>query len=176
TSLKWLCGTPGAGVLHVATNLARQCQPELRGWFSQPNPFSWDLDRFEFAPDARRFDHGTPGIMANVASLPALEWHARQDMGALLAHNRALTGMLIEAVDELGLTLATPRAEHQRGGSIMVTLPKTTPAAGLLQQLKSDAVFADARSQTLRLSPGVLTTQAGVEKLLQSLRLATIPK
>jgi len=173
TSLKWLCGTPGAGILHVAAPLALQCEPELRGWLSQPDPFSWDLDRFEFAPDARRFDHGTPGIMANVASLPALDWHARQDMGATLAHNRALTAMIIEAVDEFGLTLATPRADHQRGGSIMVTLPKAVPAGELLQQLKADAVFADARSQTLRLSPGFLTTKAGVEKLLQSLRLAT---
>lgn len=172
TSLKWLCGTPGAGILHVAAPLALQCNPELRGWFSQPNPFSWDLEQFEFATDARRFDHGTPAVMANAASLPALKWHARQDMGAMLAHNRALTAMMIEAVDDLGLTLATPRAEHQRGGSIMVNLPKTVPAGALLERLKSDAVFADARSQTLRLSPGVLTTQAGVEKLLQSLHIA----
>ncbi len=172
TSLKWLCGTPGAGILHVAAPLALQCEPELRGWFSQPDPFSWDLDRFEFAPDARRFDHGTPAIMANVASLPALEWHSRQDMGAMLAHNRTLTGMMIEAVDDLGLHLVTPRPEHQRGGSIMVTLPKAVPAGALLEQLRTHAVFADARSQTLRLSPGILTTQEGVEKLLQSLRHA----
>ncbi len=170
TSLKWLCSTPGAGILHVAMGLLQTCTPELRGWFSQANPFAWGLDSFEFAPDARRFDHGTPGIVANVASLPALQWHARQDQPAMLAHNRTLTAMLIEMVDELGLQLATPRPEHRRGGSIMVTLPDTVTAVDLLHGLKRSAVFADARSQTLRLSPGIVTTQTGVERLARCLR------
>ena len=170
TSLKWLCSTPGAGILHVAMPLLQSCEPQLRGWFSQSNPFAWGLDDFEFAPDARRFDHGTPGIVANVASLPALQWHARQDQPAMLAHNRALTGMLIDMVDDLGLQLATPRPEHQRGGSIMVNLPDSIVAADVLADLKQSEIYADARSQTLRLSPGIVTTNNGVEKLARCLR------
>ena len=50
TSLKWMCGTPGAGILHVAPALSATCEPELRGWFSQENPFSWDLDKFALRP------------------------------------------------------------------------------------------------------------------------------
>jgi len=73
TSLKWMCGTPGAGILQVAPDLTAECRPELRGWFSQDNPFSWDLDKFAYAPDIRRFDNGTPGVMAAAASLPALD-------------------------------------------------------------------------------------------------------
>ncbi|TIU02673.1 MAG: aminotransferase class V-fold PLP-dependent enzyme, partial [Mesorhizobium sp.] len=34
TSLKWLCGTSGAGILQVAPDLLSACRPELRGWFS----------------------------------------------------------------------------------------------------------------------------------------------
>ena len=40
TSLKWMCGTPGAGILQVAPALLRECRPELRGWFSQADIFS----------------------------------------------------------------------------------------------------------------------------------------
>ena len=58
----------------------------MRGWFSQPDPFNWDITRFAYAPDIRRFDNGTPGVMAAAASLPALDWHAGQDRGAMLAH------------------------------------------------------------------------------------------
>lgn len=94
----------------------------------------------------------------------------------MLAHNRALTAMLIEMVDDLGFQLATPRPEHRRGGSIMVSLPDNIVAGDLLGDLKKQAVFADARGQTLRLSPGVVTTQQGVDKLAQCLRQRSMQK
>jgi kynureninase len=50
TSLKWMCGTPGAGILHVAPQLIAECEPELRGWFSQDNPFNWDIARLATPP------------------------------------------------------------------------------------------------------------------------------
>lgn len=172
TSLKWMCGSPGAGMLHVAAPLVAQCQPELRGWFSQPDPFSWDFDKFAYAPDIRRFDHGTPGIMACAASLPALDWHAGQDKAALLAHNRRLSALILAGVTALGLPIVSPRDPDQRGGSVMLALPAATPAQGVLTQFRRAGIYADARSQTLRLSPGVLTTEDGVERMLAVLRKA----
>ncbi len=169
TSLKWMCGTPGAGILHVAKALFELCQPELRGWFSQDNPFSWALDRFAYAPDIRRFDSGTPGIMAAAASLPALDWHAGQDPAALVAHNRRLTARLIEAADEMGLALVTPRAEARRGGSVMLRLASPEAARTTVAALAARDLHADARGATLRLSPGIVTTEAGTDRLIASL-------
>jgi kynureninase len=169
TSLKWMCGTPGAGILYISPRLTPHLHPDLRGWFSQDNPFNWDITRFEFAPDIRRFDNGTPSCISAIASLPALEWHAAQDHRALLAHNRRLTARLIEGVDHLGLHLVTPRAEHQRGGSVMVRLPDSHPAPQIVAALRARGVSTDARSQTLRLSPGNVTTDAGCEHLLATL-------
>lgn len=163
TSLKWMCGTPGAGVLHVAPSLAAACEPELRGWFSQDDPFNWDIARFGFAPDIRRFDSGTPGVVAALASLPALDWHAGQDRAALLAHNREITAFLVEAADFLGLDLVTPREEARRGGSVMLRLPATHPAPAVIERLRAHGITADARGQVLRLSPGVMTTLDAAE-------------
>lgn len=169
TSLKWLCGTSGAGILHVAEPLIARCRPQLRGWFSQENPFNWRLDNFAYAPDIRRFDNGTPGAVAAIASLPALDWHARQDGAALLAHNRHLTGLLIDGAHAMGLDLATPVDEHQRGGSIMIRLPEKHPAAPLVGELRSMGLYADNRGQTLRLSPGMMTREDRVAELLDHL-------
>lgn len=166
TSLKWMCGTPGAGMLYVDPALIGQCQPDLRGWFSQPDPFNWDFSRFSYAPDIRRFDHGTPGVMAAAASVPALDWHAAQDQAALLAHNRALSQIILDGVDDIGLTLASPRSEHQRGGSVMLALPEAVPAATVLNALRQSGIHADARGQTLRLSPGVMTTADGTAAMI----------
>ena len=166
TSLKWMCGTPGAGMLYVDPALIGRCEPDLRGWFSQPDPFNWDFSRFSYAPDIRRFDHGTPGVMAAAASVPALDWHAAQDQAALLAHNRALSQIILDGVDDIGLTLASPRSEHQRGGSVMLALPEAVHATAVLSALRQSGIHADARGQTLRLSPGVMTTAEGTAAMI----------
>ena len=165
TSLKWMCGTPGAGILYVAPGLVDACRPEVRGWFSQDNPFNWDLERFQLAPDIRRFDNGTPGMMAAAASVPALEWHAGLDHGAALNHNRSLTKLLIKAADDLGLGLLTPRREDDRGGSIMLQIPPDVRPDDLLARLRASHIHADSRGQALRLSPGVMTSAEATQRL-----------
>jgi selenocysteine lyase/cysteine desulfurase len=172
TSLKWMCGTPGAGALYVSPRLIGHCQPHLQGWFSQDNPFDWDIIRFAPAPDIRRFDSGTPGCMAAIASLPAMDWHAAQDRAALLGHNRALTERLFDIADALKLSSLTPRAEARRGGSVMLRLPDAVPAAEMVASLRAKGISTDNRSQTLRLSPGILTTDEGVDHLEQALAAA----
>ena len=169
TSLKWMCGTPGAGVLYVTPRLTPHCAPPLRGWFSQPNPFNWDITKFAYAPDIRRFDSGTPSVVAALASLPALDWHAGQDLNAFLAHNRTLSAGIIDAVDAMGLALVSPRDPAKRGGSVMLRLPEARPAAKVVAALRAQGITTDARGQTLRLSPGVVTTMAGVERLIKAL-------
>ena len=109
TSLKWMCGTPGAGILYVRPELISECRPELRGWFSQDNPFNWDINAFEYAPDIRRFDNGTPSIMPAAASVPALKWHAATGKGVIFRHNRNLCDILMDGAEALGLKQLTPR-------------------------------------------------------------------
>ncbi len=175
TSLKWMCGTPGAGILYLSPRLIAHCQPEVRGWFSQPNPFNWDITRFAYAPDIRRFESGTASVMPALASLPALDWHSTQNQSALLAHNRRLTARLIEGCDDLGLHLVTPRPEAKRGGSVMLRLPDTHPAAAIVAALRAQGITTDCRSQTLRLSPGIITTLDATERLIAALAALLTP-
>lgn len=169
TSLKWMCGSPGGGILQVMPDVIARCQPSLRGWFSQDNIFSWDINAFAYAPDIRRFDNGTPSVMAAVASVPALEWHAAQDWGKQLAKNRALSEEIIAAADAAGFALASPRDQAQRGGSVMVRLRDADHAQAMLAKLRAVSVFADARGPILRCSPGFMTTRAGIDRLTATL-------
>ena len=169
TSLKWMCGTPGAGMLYVRPELIADCRPELRGWFSQDNPFNWDIERFDYAPDIRRFDNGTPSIVSAAATLPALRWHAGLDKADVLARNRELTGKLIAAADELRLGLVTPRDEKERGGSVMLKLASADAALQMLSRLREQGLYADSRGPVLRLSPGVMTSSQATEQLISML-------
>jgi len=169
TSLKWMCGSPGGGILQVMPDVIARCQPSLRGWFSQDNIFSWDINAFAYAPDIRRFDNGTPSVMACAASVPALEWHAQQDWSAELARNRALCEVIIAAADEAGFELASPRDPSERGGSVMMRLPDGLDAQAVLADLRGRSVFADARGSLLRCSPGFMTTREGADRLVEAL-------
>jgi selenocysteine lyase/cysteine desulfurase len=176
TSLKWLCGTSGAGILQVRPHLLTQCEPELRGWFSQENPFSWDLDKFTYASDARRFDHGTPAILASVASLPGLQWVEQTGIAAIAQQNRTHTERLVAMAHANGWTLASPADPSERGGSVMITLPEHGNPAEIVASLRAAELYADARGRTLRLSPGFVTTSDAVdaleERLVSMLRAA----
>ena len=172
STLKWLCGVSGAGILHVRQPLLGECRPELRGWFSQENIFSWALDSFAYARDARRFDSGTPSILPFAACLPALEWIGGQDPMDLLAHNRRLVEVLVDGCGALGLEIVSPRRADERGGSLMCRLPAASDPAALVDTLRKQSLFADCRGHTLRLSPGNMTTDDGVARLLRALRAA----
>jgi kynurenine formamidase/selenocysteine lyase/cysteine desulfurase len=163
TSLKWLCGTPGAGILYADKGLIDDLQPETRGWFSQNNPFSWDLDKFAFAPDIRRFDTGTPGSVAAIASLPAIEWFNKQDIGQVAAHNRRLVDRVITRADRLGLPLHSPREAERRGGAVMLHMPDKAEAAACVGALGVEGFSVDFRGPILRMSPGFVTEERAVD-------------
>ncbi|WP_417627965.1 aminotransferase class V-fold PLP-dependent enzyme [Pararhodobacter aggregans] len=163
TSLKWLCGTPGAGILYVDKGLVADLQPEARGWFSQNNPFSWDLDKFQYAPDVRRFDSGTPGSVAAIASLPAIQWFTAQDQGVIAARNRSMVDQIIDHADALGLPLLSPREAERRGGAAMLRMPSRAEAAAVVGALGVEGYSVDFRDTILRLSPGIVTEDSAIE-------------
>ena len=170
TSLKWLCGTPGAGILYADKAIIPELQPEGRGWFSQNNPFSWDLDKFQYAPDIRRFDTGTPGSMAAIASLPAIRWFTAQDQGAIAARNRAMVDRIIQHADALDLPLLSPREAERRGGACMLRMPSKAEAAAVVGALGVEGFSVDFRGDILRLSPGIVTDDAAIDSVFDITR------
>ncbi|MCL6285603.1 aminotransferase class V-fold PLP-dependent enzyme [Ruegeria sp. 2012CJ41-6] len=165
TSLKWMCGTPGAGMLYVDPQIIPRMRPEVRGWFSQDNPFSWGLDKFAYAGDIRRFDNGTPGSVAAMASLPALKWHAAQDHTALATENRRLVDEIIAKADAIALPLNSPRDACQRGGSVMLQLSDQAEAEAIVAALKVEGYSVDFRGSILRMSPGYISHEDAIGPL-----------
>lgn len=157
TALKWLCGLPGAGFGYVRPGLLPSLEPRLHGWFSRPDPFDWRLDNFSLAPDARRFDTGTPSYLPYLGSLPGLEWLLASGIAALRERNLALSADLIATAQAHGLRVVSPLDPEHRGGSVMVELPTSLPAPEMVATLARDGLIADHRGPILRLSPGPST-------------------
>src|SRR5436305_180151 len=50
-SVKWLCGGPGAGYLHVAPHVPASIAPRLTGWAGHAAPFAFETTH-RYAPGA----------------------------------------------------------------------------------------------------------------------------
>lgn len=172
SSLKWMCGTSGAGMLYIDAPLIPTLAPEGRGWFSQDNPFSWDLDAFDYAPDIRRFDGGTPSALAAVASVPALKWHAGQDRAQMLDKNQQMVERIITRADALGVPLHSPRDAAARGGTAILRLADASEAAAMVAALGVEGFSVDFRGPLLRLSPGIVTRPEAIEGLFDAMEAA----
>lgn len=166
TTLKWLCGAPGAGLAYINPLLLdERLIPMTQGWFSQPDPFNWDLDKFSLAVDARRFDDGTPSFLPYVASAAGLAWRLSPAAQGMRTHNLELARRLIALSDEKGYRLCSPRDDRERGGSVMTLLPAHVVPRELEAKLARHGVLVDTRGQILRMSPGVLTSASVIDEL-----------
>jgi len=170
TTLKWLCGAPGAGMAYINPALLdADMVPMTQGWFSQPDPFNWDLDKFSLAAQAQRFGDGTPSFLPYIASTPGLRWRlsdaANHPATGLRAHNLALSHKLIKLADAKGLALCSPRVDDVRGGSVMVRLPDAVNPQALESELAQSGILVDTRGHILRLSPGMLTSASVMDEL-----------
>jgi len=170
-SLKWLCGVSGASILHVRPDLLAQCEPEFRGWFSQDNPFNWNLDQFQYAPDARRFGHGTPSVLASIASLPGLQFVLQTGVQTLCEQNRALSAIILARAARQGWTVLTPLSAAERGGSIMLQARSAEHARALVDALRAQELYCDHRDAVLRLSPGNVCSEQDVLRLCDALQV-----
>lgn len=169
TCLKWMCGVPGAGLAYVSPRILPTLEPRLRGWFSQPDPFNWQLDRFSLAEDARRFDNGTPSYLPFIATAPGLKWLKATGPEVIRARNLRLCHKLIDIADGHGLVVVSPRNDERRGGTVVVEMPDGLDPAALQRDLMRSGIVCDTRGNRMRWSPGHITAEDALDVLDRTL-------
>ena len=167
-SLKWLCGGPGLVFLYVRRELIPRLEPLVTGWFAQAEPFSFDLERLEYHPTARRFEHGTPPAPVYFIAQGGLDVIAEVTPERIRARQGELQDHLITRADELGLPVRTPRERSARGGVVNVGVG---PEAGkICHALLERHVSTDYRGDGLRISPHFFNTEADIDRCFEELR------
>ena len=91
-----------------------------------------------------------------------------QEIGiaATQKHVRRLTELLIEGVDDLGGTVATPRNPNERGALICI---KSTDAERLVAELGQEGIVTSSRDGNLRVSPHAYNTPEDIKTVLWEL-------
>ena len=122
SSVKWLCGGPGAGYLWVNEASVESWQPRDVGWHSHEQPLDFNIKDFRYANSANRFLGGTPSVWPFTIASESIKLLVEFGIENIRAHNLRLTEMLMVAANELKVSVMTP-ATKWRGGTVTIDFP-----------------------------------------------------
>jgi kynureninase len=166
--LKWLCGGPGLAFLYARRDLLPELEPGVTGWFATREPFSFDTQRLDLHPTARRLENGTPPAPVFPVALGGLEIISEAGVDRIRERQGELTDRVIARADEAGLPVRTPRERGERGGVVNVGVG---PEAGkICHGLLERNVCTDYRGDGLRISPHFFNTEAEIDRCFEELR------
>jgi kynureninase len=164
--LKWLMGGPGLAYLYVRDALIRELRPRMAGWFGARDQFAFDIGRFEFKDDARRFELGTPALPTVHAALGGQEIVDEIGVSAIRARNAALTERLIARARAAGFRVRCAQTAAQRSAIAMIA--HADPRAAV-DRLAARDIIVDARPGYVRVSPHFYNTEAEVDLVIDEL-------
>lgn len=160
TSIKYLCGGPGAAFLWVNPDGAADHAPADVGWFSHENPFEFDIRRFAYAAGAARFWGGTPSVAPYVIARAGAEAIAAAGPSDIDARSQALIDRLLARLPaDSVLSHAKP---GERGAALIVRPRDATAARAALKEM---GAAHDERMGGFRFSVHLYTEEADIDRL-----------
>ena len=165
-TLKWLFGGPGNAFLWVRPELWDRLTPTTTGWFSSARQFAFDGTTLEFAPDARRYELGTPAMPSTFIARGGLE--VVREIGVERLHERTidLGALAIALADAAGLRVRAVRDDLRRGGIVAVEVAEPKP---VVDGLAERGIIVDYRPGIVRLSPAFYNTEDEVRAVVEGL-------
>lgn len=166
-SVKWLCGGPGVTYLWVRPDLAQSLEPRVTGWQADEEPFTFRPGPVRHGEGPWRFLTGTPNIPALYACRPGYRIVAEIGVERIRRRSLTLTARLMEAAEDAGFEVRTPRDPRHRGGTVSVWHPE---AETLCQGLLARDVLCDFRPGAgIRLSPHFYNTEEECDRAVRTL-------
>jgi selenocysteine lyase/cysteine desulfurase len=147
--LKYLLGTAGIGFMYVRDALVPRLLPTNSGWFAQAQIGAMDITANRPAPNARRFEAGTPPVVNCYAAEAGLKMLLRVGTPAVERRIRALTRRCMQRLAEVGWPSVTPHLDERRGAT--VALP-SRDVAGLTAELLKRNIVTSPRDANVRAS------------------------
>jgi len=166
-SVKWLCGGPGAGYLYVRPDLQLQLRPKTTGWMAHEAPFAFETE-LRYAPDIRRFLHGSPSIPALYAAQSGYRIINEIGVQNIRQKSTRQTERLIELAKEAGFVVTSPQDSASRGGTITIA---HDDAAAITRELIRREFIVDYRPGAgVRISPHFYTSDGELELVINEMK------
>ena len=165
SSVKWLCGGPGAAYLWVNTERLSSCEPKDVGWFSHENPFEFDIHNFRYHDSALKFWGGTPVVAPFVIATNSINYFTKIGIKNIRKHNQAL---IAKTANEIDLEFVSPRDEAIRGGTMILDFGSNQQK--VLNHLQDNNIGVDLRSHGIRISPHIYNDEQDIDQLLSVIK------
>ncbi|MGI8835461.1 MAG: aminotransferase class V-fold PLP-dependent enzyme [Pyrinomonadaceae bacterium] len=166
-SVKWLCGGPGAGYLYVRPDLQNKLEPKTTGWMAHEHPFAFETE-MQYAPNIRRFLHGSPAIPALYAAQSGYKIINEIGVERIREKSVRQTTRLIELAEEAGFKVTSPKNSADRGGTITVGHEE---AAALTTELIRREFIVDYRPGAgVRISPHFYTKDEELDLVISEMK------
>ena len=163
--LKYMLGVPGIGFALVNAATTSEFVPTTTGWFAARDIFAMDINAYDPAKDARRFEGGTPTVPSTYPVAAGLNLLLEVGVDRAWQHTSTLHDMLRAGIAELGGRVVTPASAH--GAMLAVA---STDENALVAAMGADSIIVSNRDGNVRISPHFYNNDADVERALASLR------
>lgn len=161
SSVKWLCGGPGAAYLWIDSVHISKCQPKDVGWFSHENPFEFDIHEFRYHQTALKFWGGTPSIAPYAIAAHSIDYFANIGSLKLREHNQMLIEIVAKQLEDV---LISPRELYARSGTMVLHFGARQQQ--VLKSLNTANISVDVRCEGIRVSPHIYNDMNDIEQLL----------
>ena len=159
-TLKWLMGGPGMAFLYVRRDLAPRLRPTALGWWSQADPFSFDVQHLDLPPTARRFEYGTPSVPTAYAARAGIAMLREVGVTRVRQRHQRLSQRLVDGALANGLRVRCPIDAEQR--TSIVTIAHADPHAAV-DALRARGIIVDSRPGVVRFSPHFFNTEDEID-------------
>lgn len=166
---KWLMATQGIAFLWLRAALLERIALRLPGWRSVAD--IWDYLAYDqpLAPDASRYEAGTPNLLGALALATSVGVLAEAGVERIAAHVLALTDRLAEGLRSRGYDVLSDRSRADVKSAIVRF---TRPGADMLalgERLAAGGIVITTRPAALRVSPHGYNTADEIDALLDAL-------
>ena len=165
--LKYLLGTAGIGFMYAKESCVRSLVPTNSGWFAQENINAMDITANRPAPNARRFEAGTPPVANCYAAEAGLKMLLKIATPAIEKRNLALTRRCMERLEEIGWPSITPTEDKRRGATVAVP---SRDAARLQAELMKHDIVTSYRDENVRASFHFYNNDDDVESFIAAMK------
>ena len=165
-TVKYMLGSPGVGLMYVKEELLDQLHPTVTGWFGQATPGAMYIDKHEEAPDAVKFQSGTPALSPVYDSLAGLELIKSIGINKIESWINYMTAQVMDRLLEQGYVPVTPVDPAHRSAQVAI---KAKDGDAAVRELAKRGITSTTRDNNVRTAWHFYNTPDDIDALLDTL-------
>ncbi len=165
-TVKYLLASPGIALMYVREELIEQLHPAITGWFAQADPDAFQIHEHQEAPDATRFQSGTPALSPVYDAIAGLDLIKSVGIDKIEIWIDYLTATLIERLHAAGFATATPLDPARRGAQVAI---RAKDAVKAVDELSRRNITSTTRDNNVRTAWHFYNTLDDIDALLNAL-------